>query len=253
MAILSYNFTRELYGSEVAFVSFLWPEYEGTCNEGIIRNTRVPLSKRSPLMSYSTTGNLPSGLSMDNYYVDVRNWMFVMLVTNPEKSKALKASWHLPVQLLLVCPSPFQIATFSEEFTMTPPLLPQASSVPGPQIWVQLKGEHYMLAMTTTQIHLPMPRRRVVATRTNCIQQGVWCWRWFDAGWLDISWFYCVCFTWSYCPATPNTVSLRAAHDCAPRAGFLVKVVPPFAEAKERAKGKRMCFQAGLLLLTCMY
>jgi hypothetical protein len=52
----------------------------------------VVLNKRSPYKSYATTGNLPSGMTMDDYYVHVRKRMFVMLVTNPEKSKALKAA-----------------------------------------------------------------------------------------------------------------------------------------------------------------
>jgi hypothetical protein len=98
------------------------------------------LNKRSPYKSYATTGNLPSGMTMDDYYIYVRKRMFVMLVTNPEKSKVLKAA-TLPLvsttsraSPLGVCPSsPFRMATILAKekatFTMTPPLLPQASGV----------------------------------------------------------------------------------------------------------------------------
>lgn len=61
-----------------------------------IKNGKKALSavvnKRSPYKSYATTGNLPSGMSMDDYYVYVRKRMFVMLVTNPERNKAMKTT-----------------------------------------------------------------------------------------------------------------------------------------------------------------
>ena len=63
------------------------------------------LNKRSPYKAYATTGNLPSGMSMDDYYVYVRKRMFVMLVTNPEKSKALKKA-TLPVVSTTTLASP---------------------------------------------------------------------------------------------------------------------------------------------------
>lgn len=44
------------------------------------------MNKRSPYKSYASTGNLPSGMSMDDYYyVYVRKRMYVSLVTNITK------------------------------------------------------------------------------------------------------------------------------------------------------------------------
>lgn len=45
----------------------------------------VVMNKRSPYKSYASTGNLPSGMSMDDYYVYVRKRMYASLVTNNTK------------------------------------------------------------------------------------------------------------------------------------------------------------------------
>ncbi|KAI2510740.1 hypothetical protein MHU86_3688 [Fragilaria crotonensis] len=47
----------------------------------------VVMNKRSPYKSYVATGNLPSGMSMDDYYVYVRKRMYVSLVTNATKTQ----------------------------------------------------------------------------------------------------------------------------------------------------------------------
>ena len=62
-------------------------------------------------MTYATTGNLPSGMSMDDYNVYERKRMFVMLVTNPERSKALKTT-TLPqvVSTTTTCASPVGVS-----------------------------------------------------------------------------------------------------------------------------------------------
>ncbi len=52
----------------------------------------VVLNKRSPYKANATTGNLPSAMSTDDYYVYVRKRIFVMLGSNSEKCKALKAT-----------------------------------------------------------------------------------------------------------------------------------------------------------------
>ena len=41
----------------------------------------IVMNNRSPYKSYASTGNLPSGMTMDDYYVYVRKRMYVSLVT----------------------------------------------------------------------------------------------------------------------------------------------------------------------------
>jgi hypothetical protein len=45
----------------------------------------IVMNNRSPYKSYASTGNLPSGMCMDDYYVYVRKRMYVALVANTTK------------------------------------------------------------------------------------------------------------------------------------------------------------------------